>query len=453
MSLSSTNRSVQLLMRFSDGKTATEPLIEYNAQKPCAPYGASSQPLPRCTPERQGIASSHIAAFLHALQNDPTLRMHSIMIVRNGHVLCEAAFGAQELDLPRMTFSACKSITSLAVGILMDDGLLHPDDRLIDHFPQEGNLVSRRLMKDISIADVLSMRTGNQFNELSCMTQDDWVQGFFASPGLGGEKFQYNSLNTYILAALVRRLSGESLSSFLSKRLFSPMGIENFHWELCPSGTEKGGWGLYMRPEDLAKLGQLVADGGVWKGRQLISRQYLEQATTAHAQVPESYGDYNYGWQFWVGRNERTVLFNGMLGQNVLCFLDNGITVVSHAGNDETFQQSNYFKLVSRFFGGSFSARLPADLAEARQLKRLIRQLGSCREKLPDKTLFSCFAGKRFVTASPRAASTGLLPLTLQAVQNCYTKGVCAIAVGGDRDLAEIFYEERGCLYQIHAGT
>lgn len=455
MSLSSASRSMQLLVRLLDPKTATEPMEDFGIQKPEIPLGRSSQPLPREIPEREGIPSRQIADFLQALDGDPTLGMHSVLILRNGKVLCEATFGAQLTELPRMTFSACKSITAMAIGILMDDGFLSAEDRLTDLFSDEIGPLARRLMKDLTVAHLLSMQTGNQFNEVSAMTEHDWIHGFCLSPSLTDprEKFQYNSLNSYMLAVLVTRITGKSLSQFLTDRLFAPMGIGDFYWETCPQGIEKGGWGLYLKPEDLAKLGQLVLDHGCWNGQQLISAEFLDRATQTHSLVPESYGDYNYGWQMWVGRQENTVLFNGMLGQNVLCFRDSGIVIVSHAGNSETFQQSNYFKLVSQFFGGTFPQKLPRSLPAERDLKQTLAALSDCTGPIPTREQFLTFAGRRLAADDSRAASAGLLPLALQAVENCYSKGMEAITVSGTRTQVSVFYEERDQFYHILAGV
>lgn len=455
MSLSSANRSMQLLVRLLDSKTSTEPMEEFGVQKPEIPFGRSSQPFPREIPEREGVPSRQVADFLLALDQDPTLGMHSVLILRNGKILCEATFGPQLTELPRMTFSACKSITALAIGILMDDGLLSADDKLTDLFADDLGPLARRLMKDLTVEHLLSMQTGNLFNEVSAMTDHDWVHGFCVSPSLTDprEKFQYNSLNSYMLAVLVTRFSGKSLSDFLRERLFDPMGIEDFYWETCPQGVEKGGWGLYMTPEDLAKLGQLVLDHGRWNGQQLVSAEFLDNATRFHTQVPEDYGDYNYGWQMWVGRQENTVLFNGMLGQNVLCFRNSGIVVVSHAGNSETFQQSNYFKLVSQYFGGTFPKSLPRSLAAERDLKRTVEALADCTGPVPTKEQLAIFSGRRFVADDPHAPSVGLLPLALQATENCYSKGMEAIAISASKNQISLLYEERDGLHHIIAGT
>lgn len=455
MSLSSANRSLQLVMRLLDSKATTEPVLDFGPQKPALPLPHRSTPLPRQTPEEQGIPSRHLAAFLQALNRDPTLRMHSVLVLRNGHVLCEAALGAQLPELPRMTFSACKSVTALAAGLLMDDGLLSPTDKLVDLFPEDCGPLSRRLMKDLTVEHLLSMQTGNLFNEASSMTEDHWTRGFFLSPSLTDPrgKFQYNSLNSYILAVLVTRLSGMSLSDFLRQRLFGPMGIEDFYWETSPEGIEKGGWGLYLRAEDLGKLGQLVLNNGLWDGRQLISQEFLTCATTVHSQVPGSYGDFDYGWQMWLGRQDRTVLFNGMLGQNVLCFRDSGITLVSHAGNAETFQQSHYFQIAAQYFGGTFPPSLPRDKIAQRALAQVLDTLCRTDAPLPSKLQPTIFDQIRLTCTDARAASSGLLPMTLQAVENSYTKGLQAISLCCDRQQVTVLYEERDQLHQIIAGT
>lgn len=455
MSILSTGHAVQLIVRLLDPKVPTEPLVEFGPQKPPITPGPSLSPLPEDIPERQGVSSRHIAAFLQQLRADPTLNMHSVLILRHGKILCRAAFGAQQTDLPKLTFSACKSITALAVGLAMDEGLLRPDDRLPDLFPEECGPVSRRLLKDVTVSHLLSMTAPVFFNEASSMTTDDWVRGYLSAAAMWqpGKKFQYNSLNTYMLAAVVTRLTGRSLSDYLTEKLFAPMGIADFHWETCPRGVEKGGWGLYMLPEDLAKLGMLVQNGGSWNGRQLISRAFLEQALQTHAITPESLGGFNYGWQIWVGRQDNTFLFNGMLGQNVLCYRDNDVILVSHGGNCESFQQSNYFKIAKAWFSDPLPDELPRDISGERQLKKLLAELQNTEAPLPEQAAFAPFSGRRFEADDPCAVSAGLLPLVLQAVENSYSHGLQAITVTGTRRQVQVLYEERDQLHVITAGT
>lgn len=456
MSIFSTGQSLQLMMRLLDPGQTTESLIETSPQKPSIPLGRSSQPLEEDTPENQGISSSFLAAFLQELADEPTLNMHSVLILRHGKLLCRAAFGAQRTDLPKQTYSACKSITSLAVGLAMDDGLLHPDDKLVELFAEECGSVNRQLLRGLTLSHLLTMTAPIPFNEAASMTTEDWVNGYLGSPRLSepGKKFYYNSLNTYMLAAAVTKVTGRSLTDYLDERIFRHMGIADYYWETCPKGIVKGGWGLYMLPEDLAKLGILVQNGGVWNGRQLISRQYLDSAVHTWAVAPESYGDFNYGWQIWVGRKANTFLFNGMLGQNVLCFRDNDVILVSHAGNDESFQQSKYFSIAQKYFLPALSSEpLPKDPSSERLLKKYLRSVSAPKGIVPTQAAFDRFDGLRMAADHPYAVSAGLLPLVLQVVENTYSHGLQAITVGGSRFYPELFYEERDQVHHIIAGT
>lgn len=315
------------------------------------------------SPEEEGVSSRHLKKFLEELAAGRDLYMQDVMVLRHGKVLCEAAFGGQDLRCPKYTFSACKSVTSLAIGLLVDDGLLSLDEKVVDIFDDIAPQATKRRLKNLSVEHLLTMRSSVVFSEPEALTEEDWPRRFLGSAQKGepGAEFAYNSLNTYMLSAIIRRKTGRGMTELLQERLFEPMGITDTLWEKCPQGIEKGGWGLYIRPEDMAKLGQLVLNGGQWQGRQLISRAYLDAAVTAHAFPPHTIGDYDYGYQIWVGRHERSFLFNGMLGQNVLGYPDSGILVVTNAGADTDFQESRYFEIVSRYFGGSFPDALPED--------------------------------------------------------------------------------------------
>lgn len=456
MSLLSSRALLDLALQLLDPNQSTKAVLSAPGRKPAIAVGASRQPLPTDRPETQGVSSRQIAGFLQALSKDPTLNMHSVLILRHGRILCRAAFGAQPLDLPRQTYSACKSITALAVGLAMDDGLLHRDDLITELFDDVCPALSRRLLRKLTVEHLLTMTASITFNEASSQAAEDWVRGYLSSPGISeqGKKFSYNSLNTYLLAAAVVKVTGRSLCDYLQERLFTPMGIHDYHWDTCPRGIEKGGWGLYMLPEDLAKLGLLVQQNGNWNGRQLISRDFLETALQPWALVPEEYGDFNYGWQIWVGRTKNTFLFNGMFGQNVLCDRDNDLILVSHAGNNETFQQSNYFSIVRQFFDQPLSSEpLPRDRKGQRMLSDCLKSLSDCRGKVPSRRNFAPFDGLRLTAISPGCASAGLLPLVLQAVENNYSQGLEGLSIGGSRKFPQLIYKEKDQTFHITAGT
>lgn len=455
MNLTTASRTFQLLTRILDVRTATESFLPTAAEKPPIPLRPAVRPLPRATPESQGVSSRQIQCFLEELGRGRELYMQEALILRNGKVLCEAAYGAQDLRAVKYTFSACKSIVSLAIGLLVDDGALSTHDEIAVFFEDGGPSALRRRLKGMTVEDLLTMRSGVLFTEAEALTEADWVRRFLNDTlkGESGAEFAYNSLNTYMLSAIIRRKTGKSLMEFLQERLFGPMGITDAYWEVCPKGIEKGGWGLYIRPEDLAKLGQLVMDGGLWEGERLLSREYLAAATTAHAQVPETVGGFDYGYQIWVGRHENMFLFNGMLGQNVLGFRDSGLLIVTHAGADTDFQESRYFEIVSRYFGGSFPASLPEDAAAQADLSAAIRALSAYnRAAEPLGPAAAPFLNRSFTVRDERAASVGLLPLSLQALYNNYTTGVASVAISEKGGTPELIYREAAALYRLPVG-
>ena len=342
MNLNAVNRLATLVTGFMDTKKSAVPIVETLPQKPDIPRSPVYSGLERVSPESVGVPSKLIREYLEKILADKTLNMHNIMILRGGKVIYECSFGGQDIPVPKMTFSACKSIVSIAIGMLIDEGKISLSDKAADFFEGRISVIDKMRTDDITISDLLTMRSGIVFNEAEAFVSTNWVKSYFSSSVNAdhGETFNYNSLNTYILSAIVYRVTGKHLSQFLNECLFEPLEIFETAWEKCPMGLEKGGWGLYMRPEDMAKIGLLVMNGGVWKGRRIVSEKYLREATTAHVTTPLDAGAFNYGYQIWVGRDTDTFLFNGMLGQNVLGFRKNGILIVSNAGNGEFFQQS-----------------------------------------------------------------------------------------------------------------
>lgn len=455
MNLTAAGRTMQLLRRICDTRSATEPIIQPTAEKTALPLRKPAKPLERAAPETQGVSSSLIARFLEELQEGEDLSMQSILILRNGVILCEAAFGAQRTDVPKHTFSACKSIVSLAIGLLCDDGLVRTDDSVADLFSDLLTPASARRLRSLTVEHLLTMRSGLSFSEPQSVAECHWLRAVLNSSLLfePGAAFHYNSLDTYLLSAIVCRLSGGSMYAFLKQRLFDSMGISDILWECSEDNIEKGGWGLYIRPEDMAKLGQLVMNGGEWQGRRLISREYLSAAISPQVSPPEDLGEFDYGYQIWVGRENNTFLFNGMFGQNVLGFRDNGILIVSNAGADTDFQRSRYFEIVNRCFGGAFPSSLPADSNACDFLQSKIRSLSFYHR--PDEkmdTVANPFLNRSFIASDAHAASAGLLPMFLQALHNCYSSGLVSVSVSTGNMLPEIIYRERDMTHRFTVG-
>lgn len=454
MKITTLNRMLVLFTRLLDRKQSTVPLVAPTGEKPlCA--SAAGRPLPTATPEDEGVSSRVLAAFFEELRSDPTLDMHRVTVMRNGRVLAEATFGDWDPTVWRTTFSASKSVIALAIGCLVDDNLLQAEDRVLEYFPEETNVLTRVKWRDLTVEDLLTMRSGSSFNEFAAIGEENWVKNFWASTSAGKE-FRYNSLNTYMLAALIQRITGKSVCDFLRERLFDPLGIGEVYWETCPRGTEKGGWGLYIHPTDMAKLGQLVMQGGVWDGRRLLSEEWITRATAKHMITPAEYGDYNYGYHIWVSRGDgNRFLFNGMFGQNVLGFRNNGILLVCHAGNNELFQQSRFYKIAHRTFGGNFPQSLTADPDGEEQLEDTLASLRAVYPQMPRVGFFKrllgvkadplpkhCYQTDGASFTADAAATVGLLPLALQMVTNRYTTGLTALRTAVEGQEAVLYYRE-----------
>lgn len=462
MNLNAVNRLATLVTGFMDTKKSAVPIVETLPQKPDIPRSPVYSGLERVSPESVGVPSKLIREYLEKILADKTLNMHNIMILRGGKVIYECSFGGQDIPVPKMTFSACKSIVSIAIGMLIDEGKISLSDKAADFFEGRISVIDKMRTDDITISDLLTMRSGIVFNEAEAFVSTNWVKSYFSSSVNAdhGETFNYNSLNTYILSAIVYRVTGKHLSQFLNERLFEPLEIFETAWEKCPMGLEKGGWGLYMRPEDMAKIGLLVMNGGVWKGRRIVSEKYLREATTAHVTTPLDVGAFNYGYQIWVGRDTDTFLFNGMLGQNVLGFRKNGILIVSNAGNGEFFQQSNYYGITLSLFGGTFADVLPRNRREEAALARLSGTLrfGGGKNRLVGKnTVYEALErlfSPVYEINDKNAPSFGLMPAILQVLQNNYTKGTKRIKFALDKEnaLVEITFCEQDETHVFRAG-
>ncbi len=463
MGIFSMTQALSFAGKIFDNKNSTTPMVETTSFKPSFSWQYESQRIERCAPEEQGIPSSLIHDFIQTLAEDKTLNLHNISILRNGKVLCEVAFGAERLDVWKYTFSACKSVLSLAVGILVDDGILHLSDRVVDIFPKVVPPLSKIKLKDLTVEDLLTMRSPVLFAEIDSAIEKDWLRGYFSAPTKGepGETFKYNSLNSYILSAIVVQKSGMSLSDFLDTRLFTPLGIDRgaWYWEKCPMGIEKGGWGLFIYPEDFCKIVQLVMQKGTWNNRQLISETYLTAATAAQVEVTEESALFNYGYHIWVGKHTDTFLFNGMLGQNFIGFKNSGIIVACNAGNGEFFQQSNFFRYLVEFFDKKFEGTCPKNAKASLALSNYISSLSAYTVKPLKKNIFArlfqqifkktshshdfdTLAGTKFQYFRGHEKAIGLLPLVLQAVENCYPKGFCSVSFDRDGKNDVLIYEE-----------
>ena len=367
----------ELVLNMILGKTGGT-RVDYFPQKPDFPFDAVyEQAFVRATPESQGISSDLFAALLRELDASKDTEMHHFMALRHGKVICECNFAPYPKGMWHITHSMCKSITGMAIGMLIEEGKLKLDENIYDIFSDQINALSKIFRPVITVENLLTMTSGVTFNESGIVSGNDWLGSFLNASvnGKPGTEFQYNSLNTYVLSAIVTKRTGETLTEYLTPRLFGPLGITKYYWETCPKGITKGGWGLFLCAEDMAKLGQLYLQRGKWNGQQLVSEYWIEISTARHLKTQN--GTYGYGYQLWMEQRPGSFEYNGMLGQNVIIYPDMDMVLVTNAGNKEMFQDCIMLNIIRKYFPVNYHPAdvLPENPLSYSLLKRLCGEL------------------------------------------------------------------------------
>lgn len=367
----------ELVLNMILGKTGGT-RVDYFPQKPDFPFDAVyEQAFVRATPESQGISSDLFAALLRELDASKDTEMHHFMALRHGKVICECNFAPYPKGMWHITHSMCKSITGMAIGMLIEEEKLKLDENIYDIFPDHINAFSKIFRPVITVENLLTMTSGVTFNESGIVSGNDWLGSFLNASvnGKPGTEFQYNSLNTYVLSAIVTKRTGETLTEYLTPRLFGPLGITKYYWETCPKGITKGGWGLFLCAEDMAKLGQLYLQRGKWNGQQLVSEYWIEISTARHLKTQND--TYGYGYQLWMEQRPGSFEYNGMLGQNVIIYPDMDMVLVTNAGNKEMFQDCIMLNIIRKYFPVNYHPAdvLPESPLSYGLLKRLCGEL------------------------------------------------------------------------------
>ena len=367
----------ELVLNMILGKTGGT-RVDYFPQKPDFPFDAVyEQAFVRATPESQGISSDLFAALLRELDASKDTEMHHFMALRHGKVICECNFAPYPKGMWHITHSMCKSITGMAIGMLIEEEKLKLDENIYDIFPDHINAFSKIFRPVITVEHLLTMTSGVTFNESGIVSGNDWLGSFLNASvnGKPGTEFQYNSLNTYVLSAIVTKRTGETLTEYLTPRLFGPLGITKYYWETCPKGITKGGWGLFLCAEDMAKLGQLYLQRGKWNGQQLVSEYWIEISTARHLKTQND--TYGYGYQLWMEQRPGSFEYNGMLGQNVIIYPDMDMVLVTNAGNKEMFQDCIMLNIIRKYFPVNYHPAdvLPENPLSYSLLKRLCGEL------------------------------------------------------------------------------
>lgn len=337
--------------------------------------------LPRSTPESQGVASSHISAFIDDI-NRNIRDLHSLMLVRHGAVIAEGWWQPYQADAPHVLFSLSKSFTSSAIGLAIAEGRLDLRDRVLDYFPDDAPATINEHLAEMRVEHLLSMTSGHHEDTLfSMFSQPDgnWARGFLgqAVTHAPGSYFVYNSGATYMLSAILQRLTGQTLLDYLRPRLLAPLGIEGATWDVCPRGVNVGGWGMKIKTEDITRFGQLYLQRGYWQGQQVLPEAWVAQATAFQSDNnngTQTNPDWQqgYGYQFWRCRHG-AYRGDGAFGQFCVVFPDQDAVLAITSGLADMQAVLN---LVWQHLLPAFAAApLPENAAEQAALQQRLSAL------------------------------------------------------------------------------
>ena len=309
-----------------------------------ASAAAGQGALPRSTPERQGMSSAAVLAFVERADSEIDA-MHSFMLVRHGHVIAAGWWSPYDAATPHMLYSLSKSFTATAVGLAISEGKLSLDDQVLKFFPEDAPAQPSANLQSMRVRDLLRMSTGQQTEAAlwpwsdqpdTATREEAGTKTFLAHPVpfKPGTHFQYNSPATYMLSSIVQKVTGMTVLEYLGPRLFEPLGIAHPVWLASPQGVTLGAIGLLARTEDIARFGQLYLQKGRWHGRQLIPASWVAAATamqTSNGSSPESDWDQGYGYQFWRSRHN-SFRGDGAFGQYCLVLPEVDAVVVITSG-------------------------------------------------------------------------------------------------------------------------
>ena len=287
------------------------------------------------TPEAQGISSKAILSFIERAEKEIDA-LHSFMIIKNGKKVSEGWWSPYAPDAPHVMHSLSKSFTSTAIGLLIEEGKLSLNDKVTSFFPEYVPETPSWQWKQMRIRDLLTMNTGHIEEPTVWFSEGDWVKYFLETevPLAPGTHFKYNSPATYMLSAILQKVTGEKLVDYLTPRLFEPLQIKKPRWDVCPKGINTGGWGMSITTEDIAKLGQLYLQKGNWNGQQLLSEEWATLATSkqvSNGSDPNNEWNQGYGFQFWQCRHN-AFRGDGAMGQFCIVLPEKETVIAITAG-------------------------------------------------------------------------------------------------------------------------
>ncbi len=410
--------------------------------------------LEHVTPEEVGVDSKAITDFINEI-NEKKLSLHSFTVVRHDKVCAQGFFKPYSADIPHIMYSMSKSVTSTAVGFAVSEGLIKLDDKVCDYFP-EYKIHKHPFNKKITVRMLLTMHSDKLMTVFENKGGKDWIAEFMEAPFLfpPDTKFNYMSENTFMLSAIVTKVTGMSVIDYLYPKMFEPLGIEKPFWEKDGKNNCAGGWGLYMKSEDIAKFFLPYIHRGKWiDGTQLIPEEWVAEATSKQVDtVHDGYEDNmaGYGYQFWRNHVENTYRAEGLFGQRCFMLPEYDALVVLNSGEAEDYK---IMKVFWKYFPKCFK---DAPLPENKEAHRIMLDtIESCRieelENTPrNRQIEEKISGRLIKCKTSEAVSL----LAILNVQLQYNKpgSISEIKLTFDDDKLRFYWKEKTFENEIDVG-
>ncbi|WP_295801578.1 serine hydrolase [Mucilaginibacter sp.] len=347
-------------------------------------YAQKTNTFAKGSPEAAGVSAAGIDSFLNAVAKSKH-EFHSFMFLRHGKVIASGWWSPYQATLRHSLYSCSKSFTSTAIGFAVSEKRITVNDKVTSFFPGSLPDTIKPYLAALTIKDLLTMTAGQDPDPTFSVvaSQDNWVKSFLALPIVHkpGSQFLYNTLATFMLSAIVQKVTGEKVVDYLKPRLFDPLGIQGMDWEINKQGINTGGWGLRLKTEDLAKMGQLYLQKGVWKGKQLLPKEWVKEATTFKIdqapgadQSKKDASDWmqGYCYQFWRCRHN-AFRADGAFGQYIVVMPDQDAVI---AITSETSDMQGELDLVWKYLlPAMHPATLPPDQGSETRLQNHLAAL------------------------------------------------------------------------------
>jgi CubicO group peptidase (beta-lactamase class C family) len=329
-------------------------------------------------PESVGIDSTALQDFYRRL-DESGIEFHHVSIARHGNIIAQGSWAPYQAKYPHMTHSLTKLFTNTAVGIACDEGLFSLDDKVADFFPDEVKGITDEKVFRMTVRDLITMRSGhahlisgNKWRPI----KTSWVAEFFKEPLAyePGTHFQYTSATSYILSAIVQKVTGMTTFEYLSEKLLKDMHFGYMTWDKCPHGICSGGNGITATNLDALKMGLLYLNDGVWNGKRYLSHAWIQEAMVDSCKLNPDTG---YGFHLC---NENGIISSGgIFGQTVVMVpkYDMVISInAAHPGNRPNALDESMRVLLEKYlFPIVQDERLPENKKAYEELQRYLEHL------------------------------------------------------------------------------